>query len=113
MKKGSVIVDVAIDQGGCIETSVVTSHKNPVFVKHGVTHYCVPNMPGMVPRTSTIALTQETLPYAIELANKGFINAVKENTALYKGVNVYQGKITYSRLAEATSNTFSELEKLL
>jgi len=112
MKKGSVIVDVAIDQGGCIETSKVTSHKNPVFVLHDVIHYCVPNMPGTVPRTSTLALTQETLPYALEIADKGFVAAVKENQALYKGVNVYKGKIVYQKLAEVFKEEFVALESL-
>ncbi len=113
MKKGSVIVDVAIDQGGCIETSRPTSHNNPIFIKHDVLHYCVPNMPGTVPRTSTLALTQETLPYAIEIASKGFIASVKENQALSKGVNVYKGKITYQRLAEVLGEKFTSLEELL
>jgi len=113
MKLGSVIVDVAIDQGGCIETSRVTSHKEPVFVKHGVIHYCVPNMPGIVPLTSTLALTRETLPYILQLANKGFERAVKENSALAKGVNVYKGKIIYQRLAEALNKEYIPLENLL
>jgi alanine dehydrogenase len=113
MKKGSVIVDVAIDQGGCIETSRPTSHNDPVFIKHGVIHYCVPNMPGIVPRTSTLALTQETLPYALEIANKGFIAAAKENSALTRGVNVYKGKITYQRLAEIAGEKFTALDNLL
>jgi len=113
MRKGSVIVDVSIDQGGCVETSHPTTHKNPTFKKHGVIHYCVANMPGIVPDISTFALTKETLPYALELANKGFKRAVKENPALAKGVNVYKGEITYQKLAEAFGKEYVPLENLL
>ena len=113
MPPGAAIVDVAIDQGGCIATSRPTSHNNPIFTVHDVIHYCVPNMPGTVPRTSTIALTQETLPYAIEIASKGFVAAVKENRALAKGVNVYKGKITYQRLSEVVKEEFVDLKNLL
>ncbi|MGI1690558.1 alanine dehydrogenase [Thermoanaerobacter uzonensis] len=102
MKKGAVIVDVAIDQGGCIETcDRTTSHKDPYFVKHGVVHYSVPNIPGAVPRTSTFALTNVTLPYALEIANKGYKKALLENKALLKGLNVYKGMVTYKPVAEA------------
>lgn len=101
MKPGSVIVDVAIDQGGCIETSRLTTHTNPTFVVNGVVHYCVGNMPGAVPRTSTLALTNETLPYALELANKGFDRAVRENPALAAGVNIHDGKCMYAGVASA------------
>ncbi len=100
MQPGSVIVDVSIDQGGCIETSRPTSHSNPVFVKHGVTHYCVTNMPGAYPRTSTIALTNATLPYILKLAEKG-INALKEDKGFAKGINTYEGFIAYKPVAEA------------
>jgi len=100
MKPGSVIVDVAIDQGGIVETSDhVTTHDNPTYVKHGVVHYAVANMPGAVPRTSTIALTNVTIPYALQIANKGVHKAVAENAALKLGVNVANGEITYEAVA--------------
>jgi alanine dehydrogenase len=101
MKKGSVIIDVSIDQGGCVATSRPTNHKKPTFVKHGVIHYCVTNMPGSVPRTSTLALTGETLPYIIELADKGLEQTVRDNPALALGVNVREGKIVHQKLIEA------------
>ena len=102
MRPGSVVVDVAIDQGGCIETiDRLTSHDNPYYVKHGVVHYSVPNMPGAVPRTSTFALANATMPYALQMANKGLERAMRENTALLKGLNVYQGKITNKAVADA------------
>ena len=99
MQPGSVIVDVSIDQGGCIETSHATSHSDPVFVKHKVTHYCVTNMPGTYPRTSTIALTGATLPYVLKLANKG-IDALREDSSFARGVNTYQGWISYQPVAD-------------
>lgn len=102
MKNGSVIVDVAIDQGGSIETiDRVTTHSDPIYVKHGVIHYAVANMPGAVPRTSTLALTNATLPYVLELADKGFERAIRENTALLAGVNTHQGRIAHRTVAEA------------
>ena len=101
MSKGSVIVDVAIDQGGCIETSKPTTHSEPIFVEEGVIHYCVTNMPGGVPRTSTMALSNATLPYAMELANQGFEEAVKSSVPLQKGVNTYAGKLTYEAVGTA------------
>ena len=101
MKKGSVIVDVSIDQGGCIETSRRTTHKDPVYKVDGVTHYCVANMPGAVPRTSTFALTNATLPYALMIANLGLEEAAKIDAALAKGINTYDGKITNRPVAEA------------
>jgi alanine dehydrogenase len=101
MKKGSVMVDVAIDQGGCFETSKVTTHQNPVFAVDGVIHYCVGNMPGAVAKTSTLALTNATLPYALEIANKGWRKAVQENEEIRKGLNVIEGKITFQAVAEA------------
>jgi len=113
MKKGSVIIDISIDQGGCVETSKPTTHENPTFEKHGVIHYGVANMPGRVPNISTFALTKETISYALELANKGFERAVKENPALAKGVNVYKGKITHQKLAEAFGKEYALLENLL
>jgi len=101
MKPGSVIVDVAIDQGGCIETSSLTTHTNPTFIKHGVVHYCVGNMPGAVPRTATLALTNSTLPYAQMLADKGFDKAIAQDLPLAKGVNVHDGKVTHPGVAQA------------
>ncbi|MBE9536700.1 MAG: alanine dehydrogenase [Proteobacteria bacterium] len=109
MKKGSVIVDVAIDQGGCIETSRPTSHSEPVFDMDGVTHYAVTNMPGAVPRTSTFALTNATLPFALEIADKGLKKALSENNALLKGVNTYYGKLTNGEVAEAQAREWEEL----
>lgn len=101
MPQKSVIVDVAIDQGGCIETSRPTSHENPVFVEEGVIHYCVPNIPGAVPQTSTFALTNATLPYVLNLANLGFIEAIKKDLSLTRGVNVYKGKVNLEAVAKA------------
>ncbi|TMV51365.1 alanine dehydrogenase [Paenibacillus mesophilus] len=102
MKKGAVIVDVAIDQGGSIETiDRVTTHSDPIYEKHGVIHYAVANMPGAVPRTSTLALTNATLPYVMELADKGFEIAIRDNAMLRLGVNTHQGNITYQAVAEA------------
>jgi len=109
MKEGSVIVDISVDQGGCIETTRPTTHRNPTFVKYGVVHYCVANMPGIVPRTSTYALTNATLSYVIELVDKGFERAIKENPALKKGVNVLDKKITHKGVAEAWNLECSEL----
>jgi alanine dehydrogenase len=103
MQPGSVIVDVAIDQGGCVETIKATTHENPTYVVDGVIHYGVANMPGGVPRTSTLALTNATLPYAIQLANKGWKQALKESMALRKGLNMVDGKVTYPGVAEAFS----------
>jgi alanine dehydrogenase len=114
MRPGSVLVDVAIDQGGCIATmDRVTSHKEPVFVKHGVIHYSVSNMPGAVPRTSTFALTNATLPYALQLADKGWRAACRKNPALAKGVNIAEGACTYAAVAEAQNLPCTPLERLL
>lgn len=102
MKPGSVIVDVAIDQGGCVATmDRITSHKDPYFLKHGVVHYSVANMPGAVPRTSTIALTNVTMPYALQIANLGAEQAMKTDPALLKGLNTYKGQLTYKAVADA------------
>lgn len=101
MQPGSVIVDVAIDQGGCVETIKATTHENPTYVVEGVIHYGVANMPGGVPRTSTLALTNATLPYALQLANKGWKQALRDNPALLKGLNMTEGKVTYPGVAEA------------
>lgn len=99
MRPGSVIVDVAIDQGGCCESSHVTTHDEPIYEVDGVVHYCVGNMPGAVPRTSTIALTNATLKYGLQIANKGIEAACKENEVLYSGVNTYEGKLTCENVA--------------
>src|SRR3954470_10021951 len=101
MQPGSVIVDVAIDQGGCVETIHATTHENPTYVVDGIIHYGVANMPGGVPRTSTLALTNATLPYALQLANKGWKRALKDNLPLRKGLNIVDGKVTYPAVAEA------------
>jgi alanine dehydrogenase len=101
MQPGSVIVDVAIDQGGCVETIHATTHENPTYVVDGIIHYGVANMPGGVPRTSTLALTNATFPYAKDLAKKGWKQALKENAALKKGLNIVDGKVTYPAVAEA------------
>jgi len=107
MRPGSVIVDVAIDQGGSVETmDRLTNHKEPYFIKHGIVHYSVPNMPGAVPRTSTFALSNATMPYALQLANKGAEAAMRENPALLKGLNVYKGKITCDAVAQAQGKKF-------
>jgi len=108
MRPGSVIVDVAIDQGGCVETIHATTHENPTYVVDGVIHYGVANMPGGVPRTSTLALTNATLPYAVQLANKGWKQALRDNGALLKGLNVIDGKVTYAGVAEAFGMEFHE-----
>src|SRR5687767_3915758 len=108
MQQGSVIVDVAIDQGGCVETIKATTHENPTYVVDGVIHYGVANMPGGVPRTSTLALTNATLPYALQLANKGWKQALRDNPALLKGLNMVEGKITYGGVAEAFGLEFHE-----
>ncbi|HET7437276.1 MAG TPA: alanine dehydrogenase [Thermoanaerobaculia bacterium] len=113
MKKGSVIVDVAIDQGGCVETAHATTHSNPVYEVDGVVHYCVANMPGAVPRTSTIALTNATLPYTRILAQHGFDKAVRLNAGLAEGVNVYKGEITYEAVATSQSRKYTPLSELL
>jgi alanine dehydrogenase len=113
MKPGSVIVDVDIDQGGIFETARPTTHENPVYVEEGVIHYCVTNMPGAVPRTSTIALTNATLPYALTLANRNFVTAVKSDPALATGVNVYKGQVTNKGVAEAHGLTFKPFEELI
>lgn len=101
MKPGSVLVDVAIDQGGCFETSHPTTHADPVYTVDGIVHYCVANIPGAVPQTSTLALTNATLPYVLELADKGWKEACKEDKTLYPGLNIIEGQIVYPDVAEA------------
>jgi len=114
MKKGSVIVDVAIDQGGIFETiDRVTTHENPIYEKHGVMHYSVANIPGAVSRTATIALTNATLPYALKLANKGFIKAVKSNEELASGVNTYQGHLVSKPVADSLGLEHKELSLII
>ncbi|MEI7672963.1 MAG: alanine dehydrogenase, partial [Deltaproteobacteria bacterium] len=113
MKKGSVLVDVAIDQGGCFETSKATTHKDPIYTIDGVIHYCVGNMPGAVAKTSTLALTNATLPYAIEIANKGWKKAMQENPEIKKGANVIKGQITFKGVADAFGLKLADIEKLL
>jgi len=113
MKEGSVLVDVAIDQGGCAETSRATTHSDPTYVVDGVTHYCVANMPGAVPITATKALTNVTLPYVEEIAEHGLAKAVERDPALAKGVNVLGGKITYEAVAEAHGLAYAPLEDVL
>jgi alanine dehydrogenase len=110
---GAVIVDVAVDQGGCIETTHPTTHSDPTYYVEGVLHYCVANMPGAVPRTSTFALTNATLPYALKLANKGFIEAIKSDPGLKEGVNTYAGKLTYAAVAEAQGLEYTPLDDIL
>ncbi|MBL0715682.1 MAG: alanine dehydrogenase [Desulfosarcina sp.] len=113
MKKGCVIVDVAIDQGGCFETSKATTHSEPTYTIDGVVHYCVANMPGGVAKTSTLALTNATLPYAAEIANKGWQRAMQENAEIKMGANVVQGKVTYQGVADAFGLDYTPVDALL
>jgi alanine dehydrogenase len=113
MQPGAVIVDVAIDQGGCVETIKATTHENPTYVVDGIIHYGVANMPGGVPRTSTLALTNATFPYAMQLAKKGWKQALKENPALKKGLNIVDGKVTYPAVAEAFGLPFTPPDSYL
>ncbi len=114
MEPGSVIVDVAIDQGGCVETiDHVTTHSHPIYIKHGVVHYAVANMPGAVARTSTLALTNATIEYALQLANKGFKRAILENRGLAKGVNTFDGHVTHKAVAESLHLPYTPLEQIL
>lgn len=113
MKKGAVLVDVAIDQGGCFETSKPTTHSEPTYIVDGVVHYCVANMPGAVAKTSTLALTNATLPYALEIANKGWKKAALENKEIMLGANVISGKLTYKAVAEAFNIEYTPIENLL
>ena len=113
MQPGSVIVDLSVDQGGCVATSHATSHRAPTYVEHGVIHYCVDNMAGVVPITSTLALTNVTLPYILELADKGVVAAARSDAALARGVNVMEGKVTLREVAEATDRPYFPLEYVL
>jgi alanine dehydrogenase len=113
MKKGAVLVDVAIDQGGCFETSRPTTHSDPIYIVDGVVHYCVANMPGAVPKTSTLALTNATLPYAVEIANKGWVRAMQENPEIRLGANVVKGKVTCKGVADAVGLPYTPISELL
>ncbi|MBW1606790.1 MAG: alanine dehydrogenase [Deltaproteobacteria bacterium] len=113
MKKGAVLVDVAIDQGGCFETSKPTTHSDPIFTVAGIVHYCVANMPGGVAKTSTMALTNATLPYAVEIANKGWKRAIQENPEIKLGANVVKGKVTYKAVADAFGLEYTPIDSLI
>jgi len=113
MRPGTVLVDVAVDQGGCIETCKPTTHENPTFIIDDVVHYCVANMPGAVPYTSTLALTNATLPYALKLAGQGWKKACSENTDLKKGLNVIQGKVVYKAVADAFNLPYTDVKEFL
>jgi alanine dehydrogenase len=113
MQPGTVLVDVAVDQGGCIETCRPTTHEDPTFIIDDVVHYCVANMPGAVPYTSTIALTNATLPYAIQLANKGWKAACRENSELKLGLNVVEGKVTYKGVSDAFDLPYTPVEEVI
>ena len=113
MKRGSVIVDVAIDQGGCVETSKPTTHGDPTYIVDDVVHYCVANMPGGVPRTSTLALNKATLPYLVKLANKGYQKALTEDKNFLAGLNIFKGQVTYKAVADAFNYEFANPTKLL
>ncbi len=112
MRPGTVIVDVAVDQGGCIETTRPTTHDHPTYIIEDVVHYCVANMPGAVPFTSTVALTNATLPYALQLANKGWERACRENHELFLGLNIVRGKVVYKGVAEAFGLPYEPLESI-
>lgn len=113
MKKGAVLVDVAVDQGGCFETSRPTTHNKPIYTVDGIVHYCVANMPGAVPRTSTLALTNATLPYALEIADKGWQRAMRENHEITLGANAIDGKITCTGVAEAFGLPLTNIDQFL
>lgn len=113
MQPGSVVVDVAVDQGGCFETTRATTHSDPVFEVDGIVHYCVANMPGAVPRTSTMALTNVTLPYALALASKGVKQAVQDDRGLWDGINTYDGHITCAPVAESQDRPYRDLADLI
>jgi alanine dehydrogenase len=113
MKHGSVLVDIAIDQGGCFENSVPTTHDNPTFQVHNSIYYCVANMPGAVPETSTVALTNATMPYVVALAEKGWVQALRDDAALAKGLNAHQGVITNAGVAQALNLEFTPVDEVL
>ena len=113
MKRGSVIVDVAIDQGGCVETSKPTTHANPTYVVDDVVHYCVANMPGSVPMTSTLALNAVTLPFTLKLAQEGYQNALASDANFLAGLNVCQGNVTYKAVAEDLGYEYVDASKVI
>lgn len=113
MKKGSVLIDVSIDQGGCFETSKETTHADPTYTVDGIVHYAVSNMPGALPRTSTLALNNATLPYAVEIANKGWQKAMQENHEIKRGANVVNGQVTYEGVAEAFGLEYVNIDSLI
>lgn len=113
MKKGSVLVDVAIDQGGCFETSEETTHQKPTYIIDTIVHYAVSNMPGAVPRTSSLALTNATLPYVLEIADKGWKKALQENSAIKRGANVVKGNVTFKGVADALDLRFTPVDDLI
>lgn len=113
MKKGSVLVDITIDQGGISESSRATTHTDPVFIENGVVHYCVANMPGAYPKTATIALTNSTLPYILKLANNGTTNAIKNDSSITQGVNTYNGKMVNEAIANAQELAYTPIEEVL
>jgi len=113
MKEGAVVVDVAVDQGGCFETTRPTTHSDPIYVVDGIVHYCVANMPGAVPRTSTFALNNATLPYALALANKGIRKAVLDDPGLMAGVNTFKGRVTHKAVADSLGREYVPVAELL
>ena len=113
MKRGSVIVDVAIDQGGCVETSKPTTHANPTYIVDDIVHYCVANMPGGVPRTSTIALNKATLPFLSKLADKGYNKVLREDKNFLEGLNIFKGQVTYKAVADTFGFKYTSPNKLL
>ena len=113
MRPGTVIVDVAVDQGGCIETCKPTTHQDPTYEVDGVLHYCVANMPGAVPYTSTLALTNATLPFAIQLANKGWKTACSENKQLKKGLNIVKGQVVYEGVSSAFNLPYIPVDQVI
>ena len=113
MRRGSVIVDVAIDQGGCVETSKPTTHGDPTYIVDDVVHYCVANMPGGVPRTSTFASNQATLPYSVKLANKGYQKALGEDKNFLAGLNGCKGEVTYKAVADAFDLAYTDPNKII
>ena len=113
MKPGTVIVDVAVDQGGCCETTHMTYHEDPIYAVDGIIHYCVGNMPGAVPRTSTIALTNATLKYGLQIASKGLKGACEENEIYYSGINTYAGKLTCKNVADSFGMEYTDPASIL
>lgn len=109
MEPGTVLVDVAIDQGGCFETSHPTTHSDPVYIEDGIVHYCVANIPGAVPNTSTMALTNATLRYAVALADKGWQQACRDDSSLAKGLNIVEGKVTFKAVADVFGLPYHQL----